>query len=354
MNKKFTIVLIILFVLSTASLVFVNNNFLFYKTDIVRIDELKEEISVDATEPNILGIEEEYYVQKINGTYMNGKNKGKIINLENIRSTSNVADTKYEVGDYVFVSGNNIIGLKRDTFVVFSVVVFIILIFSIGQFRGLLSICSVILNIIIFLIGIKLSSSINIVALMIIESILFTVLSLIFANGVNRITFCSILSVIISTIILYLIVLTIILTTKYNGINFNGLGFLTVPPEDVFSASLLIGGLGAIMDVCITIVSSIKELIEKDKNITDEALIKSCRNIGMDIMGTMINVLFFTYLSSALPTFILALRNGVTLTNYISSNFSLEITRFLVGGISIVLSIFVSTIVGIKFSRRNA
>ena len=40
--------------------------------------------------------------------------------------------------------------------------------------------------------------------------------------------------------------------------------------EDVFISELIVGGLGAVMDVAITISSSISELIEKDKNIHNE------------------------------------------------------------------------------------
>ena len=114
------------------------------------------------------------------------------------------------------------------------------------------------------------------------------------------------------------------------------------------------GGLGAIMDVAITISSSISELIDKDNNIEKRNLIKSGKMIGKDIMGTMMNVLFFTYLCSGLPIFVLALRNGYTLSNYINNNFSLEITRFLTGSIGIVLTIPISIYISMKVFKKEA
>lgn len=54
------------------------------------------------------------------------------------------------------------------------------------------------------------------------------------------------------------------------------------------------------MDVAITISSSISELIQKII-IYLLKFEKSAREIGKDIMSTMSNVLFFTYLCSGLP-----------------------------------------------------
>lgn len=51
--------------------------------------------------------------------------------------------------------------------------------------------------------------------------------------------------------------------------------------------------------------------------------------------------------------FVLAIRNGFTISNYISSNYSLEITRFLVGSIGILLAIPISTFIAIKIFKRG-
>ena len=68
-------------------------------------------------------------------------------------------------------------------------------------------------------------------------------------------------------------------------------------------------------------------------------------------MSTMSNVLFFTYLAASLPIFVLAIRNGYSLNNYIRNSFSLEISRFLVGSIGIVMTIPISTFISIKIFK---
>ena len=156
------------------------------------------------------------------------------------------------------------------------------------------------------------------------------------------------------TLVMLITIVIIVNFAGYKGINFNELSFLTVPIEDIILPELLIGSTGAIMDVAITISSSISELIQKDNNISVKNLKKSAREIGKDIMSTMSNVLFFTYLCSGLPIFVLALRNGFSMYNYISSNFTLELTRFLIGSIGIVLTIPVSAHTSIKLMKRGA
>lgn len=197
--------------------------------------------------------------------------------------------------------------------------------FLVGQYRGLLAIISVVFNSLLFYYVLNLYfQGLNLTLICLIESLIFTCVSLFIASGVNRKSFCAILSVFIAIIFLFLMLIIIIKITDYSGINFNEISFINVPYLDIIMPELFIGALGAIMDVAITMSSSISELIEKDPNISIKALNKSGKEIGKDIMSTMVNVLFFTYLCSGLPIFVLAIRNGLSMYNYVSTNFSLD------------------------------
>ena len=70
-------------------------------------------------------------------------------------------------------------------------------------------------------------------------------------------------------------------------------------------------------------------------------------------MSTMSGVLFFTYIAAGLPIFVLAARNGYNIFNFINANFSLELTRFLVGAIGLIMTIPISTRVAIKMFRGD-
>ena len=107
------------------------------------------------------------------------------------------------------------------------------------------------------------------------------------------------------------------------------------------------------MDIAISISSAIKELYDKNPNIERKALIKSSREIGQDIMGTMANTLVFAYLSGSIPTILLLLRNGMPITYIININLSLEFMRAIAGSIGIVLSIPITMYTSILILKNH-
>ena len=350
--KRKIIITTVLIIISILINIFIYNNDFLYKTPIMKITSI-ETIKEDSNY-NTLGIEEKYYTKEIKGILTNTKNKGKEETVEYEETYSSVVTDKYQVGDKVFIKKGELDNLKRDFYLSIMITLFIVLIYIVGASKGLLSVLSLILNIVIFYIGLNLYfKGINLLFICIIEAILFSVLSLIISNGLNNKTKSAIISTITSTLILLVGSYIIIKITNYKGITFNELKFLTVPPEDIIIPELLLGALGAIMDVAITISSSIAELIEKKKKITNKELITSSKEIGKDIMSTMTNVLFFTYLCGGLPFFVLALRNGYSIYHYITNNLSLELTRFLTGSIGIIMTIPITTFICIKLMRGD-
>lgn len=352
-NKEDKVILIIILLVSIISIVFTLFNENFYKKDIMKINSIEIKDSEISTNP--YNFKEKYTKKIIKGTIINNKNKGLKKEITYEESYSSIVTEKYKVGDKVFVSNDDIDGLKRDTYIVSIICLFILLMYLLGKIRGLITVLTVSINSIIFYLLLELYfKGMNLLLLCLIESIIFTIVSLLISSGKNRKTMSAIISTIVSTIILLFMNFIIIKITDYKGTNFNELSFLTVPFEDVFLCSIMMGGLGAIMDVAISISSSLAELIEKDKNISNKSLIKSGKAIGKDILGTMMNVLFFTYLCSGLPIFVLALRNGFSISNYINNNFNLEITRFLTGSIGIVMTIPISIFISIKLLKKEA
>ena len=350
--KKDIIVLSILVILSIVSTIFTFYNDRFYDKEIMKITSIETTDKEIVTNPK--GLHESYDTKLIIGVITNKSNKGNIEKIIYQESYSSVITDKYKVGDKVFISNHDIDGLKRDTYIVIIGSIFIIFMYILGRIRGLITIFNIIFSILLFYFSLELYfKGLNLLLLCIIEIIIFSIISLLVASGKNKKTFSAIISTIVSVFIVLILCMIIFKLTDYKGTNINELSFLTVPFEDVFICSIIMGGLGAIMDVAITMSSSISELIEKDNNISSKSLIKSGKMIGKDIMGTMINVLFFTYLCSGLPIFVLALRNGFSLTNYINNSYSLEITRFLTGSIGIVVTIPISLFIAIKIFKKE-
>ena len=219
MSNTKKIIFIIIFLLSIIALFFVyNDDFLYSKQiiKIIKIDTLSEEIS-----QNSLGLEEKYYTKKITGIITNGKQKGNKKTISYDESYSSVVTDKYKVNDKLILDASGI-ELKRDFYLTIMIVVFLNLLYIVGSYKGLLSVLSIFLNLVIFYIGLSLYfKGINLLFLCVIEMIIFSIISLILSSGMNKKTLSAILSVIISTLIMLAILIIIVNFNGYNGINFN-------------------------------------------------------------------------------------------------------------------------------------
>lgn len=70
--------------------------------------------------------------------------------------------------------------------------------------------------------------------------------------------------------------------------------------RELVSAGIILGSMGAVMDVAMSISSSLTELKEKNSDLTPWELFKSGIHIGSDVVGTMINTLILAYIGSSL------------------------------------------------------
>ena len=177
--------LLIMILVSIISCIFIYNDDFLYKDSIMKITDIKT-IKTD-NNSNSLGLTEKYYTLKISGVITNGKNKGKRQSVKYEESYSSVVTDRYKKNDKIFIKNNTVEGLKRDFYLAILIFVFIDLMYLVGEYKGLLSILSVVLNMIIFYIGLSLYfRGVNLLFLCVLESLIFSVLSLFIAGGINK------------------------------------------------------------------------------------------------------------------------------------------------------------------------
>lgn len=358
-RKRIISICAVIFLLM-AAMVFTYNNYFLYKEDVVKITAVKNEEVYEKEGLN--GEVEKYYNQEITAIIKSGEYKGKSITLNNTCSYSGVKDEGYKKGNYLFVSlsgsedklSANILSVKRDMYVMVLICVFILGIVIFAGKKGVLSIISIIMNIIIFTYALnEYVNGKDILKLCNLMIILFTMISLILASGINKQTVCAIISTLISVALIFIIYK--IIKENFEQPEYMMMEYITNPEhlDHIFMAGVLIGGLGAIMDVAISISVAVNELINKDKNISVKNLISSVKEIGYDIMGTMINVLFFTYMCGTIPMLILKIKNGYKFLSIIKFQIPFEIIRFLVGAIGIVVIIPISGFIAITILKKR-
>ena len=184
-------------------------------------------------------------------------------------------------------------------------------------------------------------------------AILFMVTTLLFLNGFSRKTLAAVLSsfcVLALIMTIFFAVMNRVAEPDYSAMEYLG----TIEnPEDIFAAEVMLAGLGVIMDVAVTISAALSELLEKKPDLTFRSLFRSGREIGYDVMGTMISVLLFTFGSSLIPSFLIRMNNEVSFLTMVSLHIPLEIVEFLIESIGIVAAIPISILISSCLLRRR-
>lgn len=359
-NKGRFFTVLIFFIVFLALFIWTNNNYNIYKSTIAKVISLEN--VYDKTEKGTNDIEEKYYIQTMVVKVKNGQYKGQQITLKNSYSSSMLMNEKYKKGDDLFISINensselsgSIIGLKRDKFIVLLIGFFVIALVAVAGRFGIFTLCTLIANIVAFIYFIKLYvSGKDFMLINVLMIIFFSVVTLLILGGFSRKNIGAILSTLITTFLIFALYK---ISLAYTGdLHYELMDYIAGPNdlENIFLSGVLVGCLGAVMDVSITVNSAVNELVNAAKSITLKQLIKSIREIGHDIMGTMINVLMFSYIGGSLSIVILKIINGYNFQRLIQFDISFEIIRFLVGAIGIVSAVPISACVALLFFRKG-
>jgi uncharacterized membrane protein len=124
--------------------------------------------------------------------------------------------------------------------------------------------------------------------------------------------------------------------------------------SQIVICEILIGLLGAIIDVSISISSSMNEIYRNNLLITQYELFKSGMNIGKDILGTMTNTLFFAYISGFMTLMIYFNQLKYSLATIINAKvFCSEVFQSICCGIGIILIIPITAFITSKLLYFN-
>ena len=103
---------------------------------------------------------------------------------------------------------------------------------------------------------------------------------------------------------------------------------------------IIVGAVGAVMDVSMSISSSLYELRLKSPEIKPKELMKSGFAIGRDMMGTMANTLVLAYIGSSLTCVLLLVSYNASLEQVINKEMIIaEILQALAGSLGMLLTL---------------
>ena len=123
----------------------------------------------------------------------------------------------------------------------------------------------------------------------------------------------------------------------------------------IIFAMVVIGAMGAVMDVAMDISASLHELHVKLPDLSFAEFYRSGITIGRDIMGTMANTLVLAYIGSSLCSILLMITYSSSLTELLNrESIVVEIMNGLIGSCAILLTIpLTSLICGILYSNKE-
>jgi len=124
----------------------------------------------------------------------------------------------------------------------------------------------------------------------------------------------------------------------------------------ILFAGILIGAVGAVMDVAISMASIVEEIHTANPSYSSWKLFTSALNVGKDLLGTMTNTLIMAYVGAALPFIILVyLQYGhnTALLNILNLEvISEEILRSIIGSLGMIVTIPATALMAAYLRKR--
>jgi uncharacterized membrane protein len=110
--------------------------------------------------------------------------------------------------------------------------------------------------------------------------------------------------------------------------------------SSLFFAAVIISSLGAVMDIAISVATSINEVYLKDPGAGAGALFASGMNVGRDMLGTMANTLILAFTGSSLVVLIQVYTYNMPYYQVMNSNqIAAEIIQALTGSSAVIMTV---------------
>lgn len=373
-NDIITIIVTIIFgilVVFSSELIFTNGFLLdklstgveYYEAEIVNI--IKENLQGDKYIDNLELGYQQVSVKILDGPYM--ENQYEITN-----NVSRLYNTIVKKGDKVIVAmyfmdnklnDMAISSFKRSTSLSIMIILFLLVILLVGGFKGLKSIVSLLFTMVcvIFLMVPLMLRGVSPILSAIIIAIISTSITLILVSGTNKKTFSAIIGTLIGVLIAGILAYIFGETTNLSGINMSEAESIMYIAETtnlkikgILFAGILVSALGAVMDVAMSISSSIFEISSIDKAMSIKALFKSGMNIGRDIIGTMSNTLILAFAGGSINVLILLYASNMPSNRLLNLDIlGTELIQGLTGTIGIILTVPATAIIAAYLCKQK-
>jgi len=317
--------------------------------------------------PTAEGWEEQEVIIKIT----RGVFAGETVSTQNSLSGNPRFDINLEEGDLVILSlektdgylqGVKINNFGRHPFLIILAAIFITTLIIIGKKKGSHSLAALTITILLIIKVLLplLLQGYSPLPLISIFAIFVAAITLLIISGLNLKTLSALLGIgggllvaaILAVLFGQLSQLTGFVSHEAPLLQFIGGAGLNL--EGLLYGAIVLGALGAIMDVTISVASGLEQVSLAQPRATVGELYGAGIAIGRDIMGTMINTLILAYVGGALPLLLLLLAEQPSLLGLINMDLiASEILRALAGSTGLIFSIPLTAIISAAFLNKE-
>lgn len=327
----------------------------FYKAEVLLVGEVETE-TVNLSEENFDQNKKIHFTAKLT----NGLHKDETVEaIQDINAMYAIQPNEVKNGNKITICPINMgetdeeewvfIEHNRSDILLWFVMIFLLFILLLGRKKGFSTIVSLVFTIFaIFTVFIpSILKGYNIYFSTIVISTFIIFMSLLIINGVNKKTACAIVGNIGGVAVAGIFAIIMNQLLNITGMVDEDYVFLMSAqlenPINLVAlvwSGIVIGSLGAIMDVAMSIASAMNELAENMEKKTFSKMLRSGMNIGRDAIGTMTNTLILAYVGSSLATVLLLIvYNKDVLYLFNMEMIVVEVLQSIVGSIGILFAV---------------
>jgi len=288
---------------------------------------------------------------------LSGSFKGEIVELENVFSENEFYNIRVKAGDPVILNIDDYGTLKEVNIadhsrqkVLYGIIgLFLLTLVVVGRLKGFKAVITISLTIgLIYKVLLPgMLAGKNPLFLTIGIATIITFATILIISGFHTKSFASIIGTLFGVIMAGIISIVAGNMVKLTGLSSHEATMLLYIPQevtfnykDLLFSGILLGALGAVMDVSMSIASSIQEIYNANPKLSSGQLFKSGMTVGQDIMGTMSNTLILAYVGSSIQVLLLFYSFNVSPYAIINmDHIASEIIRAMAGSIGLVFAI---------------
>ena len=318
-------------------------------------------------------IESDIRYQHLKIEIISGEHKGEEYTVRNTVEMISPYKLIFEKGDKMLLhltegEEGKVVNLKiyersREGILYFIVILFMALLILIGGKKGFKSAITLIFMglLIIFVLLPLIRKGYNPILVSIFISTLSVVFTLTLVSGRNKKTLTAILGTVGGVIIAGIIAMVVGNVANLTGVGSEDAQMLAYIPQNEYIdfrgllyGGIIIGALGAIMDVTMSVSSAMWEIRDIKPKIKSKELIKSGMNIGKDIMGSMSNTLILAYAGGSIYIMLLFSMFKMDPLEIINLEpITSEIIRAMAGSIGLICAIPLTVVIAASLGKRE-